>query len=103
MGEAAQIVPDATICARHLAVRVFLELDRSTRGLSRIAEALERYGAFFRDAHEDVFRDRRTPHLLYVVRSPGRKEGITAQAEKVLEAPQLDVTEDDLAGLDAFD
>jgi hypothetical protein len=26
-----------------------------------------------------------------------------AQAEKVIDAPQLDVTEDDLAGLDAFD
>ena len=29
--------------------------------------------------------------------------GALAQAEKVLEAPQLDVTENDLAGLDAFD
>lgn len=28
---------------------------------------------------------------------------VLAEAEKVLEAPQLEVTEDDLAGLDAFD
>src|SRR5262249_51237980 len=36
LAEDMQLIPDATICGRYRAVRIFVELDRSTRGLSRI-------------------------------------------------------------------
>jgi hypothetical protein len=34
LGERLQVVPDATLYGRHRAVRVFVEVDRSTRGLA---------------------------------------------------------------------
>jgi hypothetical protein len=84
LAQEAQLVPDATLCGRHRPVRVFLELDRSTRGLARIAENLERYAWFLRHDYTRAFTDGRAPSLLYVVRSTGRKAGITDHATQIL-------------------
>jgi hypothetical protein len=84
LGQDVQIVPDATVCGRHRAVRVFVELDRSTRGLSRIAENLDRYAWLLAHAHKDIFSDGRAPQLLYVVRSEGRRAGIAELAGRAI-------------------
>lgn len=84
VGEDTQIVPDATVHGRHREVRIFVELDRSTRELSRIEENLQRYAWFFGEVYREQFPDQRTPGLLYVVRSQGRKASLDALARRVL-------------------
>lgn len=84
LAEEAQIVPDATVCARYRSVRVFVEVDRSTRSLTRIAENLERYAWFLRQGYTGAFPDGRAPSLLYVVRSAGRKSGIAEHATRLI-------------------
>jgi hypothetical protein len=84
LAEDTQVVPDATICGRYRAVRIFVELDRSTRGLSRIAENLERYAWFLRHSYARTFPDGRAASLLYVVRSAGRRAGIAEHAGRIL-------------------
>ena len=84
LGERIQVVPDATLSGRHCAVRVFVELDRSTRGLARIQENVERYAWFLRHGYGDVFPDGRAPSLLYVVRSAGRRAGIAERMRSAL-------------------
>jgi hypothetical protein len=84
LGEATQIQPDATVSGRHVRARVFVELDRSTRTLSRIAEALHRYATFLREGYAETFRDGRSPRLLYVVRSEGRKDGIASLTAEIV-------------------
>lgn len=86
LAEEVQFVPDATVCGRQRQVRVFVELDRSTRGLSRIADNLGRYAAFLRQHYGASFADGRAPILLYVVRSAGRKASITDLAARVFGA-----------------
>ena len=84
LGVDTQIVPDATVCGRHREVRIFVELDRSTRELARIEENLERYAWFLAHVHGEQFPDQRTPGLLYVVRSHGRKASLDALARRIL-------------------
>jgi hypothetical protein len=84
LGEDTQIVPDATVSGRHREVRIFVELDRSTRELARIEENLERYAWFLAHVHGGQFPDQRTPGLLYVVRSQGRKASLDALARRIL-------------------
>jgi hypothetical protein len=84
LGEDVQIVPDATVCGRHRSVRIFVELDRSTRGLTRIAENLDRYAWVLGHAYKDIFPDGRSALLLYVVRSEGRRAGIAELAGRVI-------------------
>ncbi len=64
LGQDAQLVPDATVCGRHRPVRVFVEMDRATRGLVRIGEALERYAWFLENEYHQVFPDGRTPSVV---------------------------------------
>lgn len=84
LGQDAQIVPDATVCGRHRPVRVFVEMDRATRGLARIGEALERYAWFLANDYRRVFSDGRTPSVVYVVPSAGRKSGVAELAARAL-------------------
>jgi hypothetical protein len=84
LGQEARVIPDATVCGRHKTVRIFVELDRSTRALGRIAENLERYAWFLRHDHARLFADGRVPSVLYVVRSAGRRAGISEHAERIL-------------------
>jgi hypothetical protein len=86
LGDRLQLVPDATVCSRHRPIRIFVELDRSTRSLSRIAENLERYRWFFGHDYDRAFPDGRAPTVLYVVRSAGRRDGIGQHAARVLGA-----------------
>lgn len=84
LGENLQIVPDATVCGAARPACVFVELDRSTRSLSRIADTLERYAWYLRHRYAESFSSQRTPAVLYVVRSEGRKAGITHHANRIL-------------------
>lgn len=84
LGEAKQLVPDATLCGRHRSGRVFVEVDRSTYALSRLAATFDRYRVFFRDGYSGAFPDRRTPVLLFVVRSKGRQRSVYELAARHL-------------------
>jgi hypothetical protein len=70
------VVPDATICPRRSNVRLFLELDRSSRSLARIRETIARYLTLLANAYEEAYPDGRVPIVLYVVRSKARGQGI---------------------------
>ena len=83
-GDVQRIVPDGTICGRHRPVRVFLEVDRSTYALGRLAATFDRYRAFLRDGYAAMFPDRRAPVLLFVVKSDGRKRGVADLAARHL-------------------
>ena len=76
LGQAVQVVPDATVCSRQKTVRVFIELDRSTHGLARVKDAIERYARFFSDAYAESFHDAREPVLLFVTRTAARQASI---------------------------
>jgi hypothetical protein len=73
-----EIVPDAVIAARQRRARVFVEVDRSSKTLSRIRENLERYADYLRLQYRADFPDERVPHVLYVVRSMSRRGHIEA-------------------------
>jgi hypothetical protein len=78
-----EIVPDAVIAARKLRARVFVEVDRSSKTLSRIRENLERYADYLRLQYRADFRDERTPHVLYVVRSMSRRANVAALFQQI--------------------
>jgi hypothetical protein len=77
-------IPDATLTARSRRVRVFLEMDRSSRALPRIRHAMERYGTYLRVGYPTDFADACEPVVLYVTKSRGRREGIATVAREVL-------------------
>jgi len=85
LGVVKQVVPDATICSRHRTVRVFVELDRSSHNLARVADSLERYRDFIGGGHyAAAYRDGRTPAILFITRSAARRTGLLATAARVL-------------------
>jgi hypothetical protein len=71
-----QVVPDATVCSVACPVRVFVELDRSTHGLSKIQTVLHRYLGFVRGEYRRLYQDGRAPALLYSTRSEARRQHI---------------------------
>lgn len=79
-----ELVPDGVVTARHLPVRVFLELDRSSRGLSRLKSTFQRYEHFSRYFYAQRYTDGRTPVLLFLVPSEGRKVSFTELATTYL-------------------
>ncbi len=79
-----QVVPDATITARQRNVRLFLEMDRSSRALTRIGHAMERYKRFLFDAYAKTFPDGKSPVVLFVAPSQARRDGIARFAERIL-------------------
>ncbi len=84
LGEDYRLVPDATITSATKPVRLFVELDRSNKGLSRIKENLESYDKFVRRVYGSVFDDRREPWVVYVVRSQARRDSVAKLARDVL-------------------
>jgi hypothetical protein len=83
-----QIVPDATIESASEKLRIFIEMDRSTKALSRIEESIKRYGKYFEGVYGQVFKDDLAPVVLFVVRSKARAENIKALAQKMLTKPR---------------
>ena len=79
-----RVVPDATATAIRQPVRLFLELDRSTKTLGRIQENLERYASYLSAPYAQVFSDRKRPWVVYVVRSEARRGNIEKLARRVL-------------------
>jgi hypothetical protein len=75
-----QLLPDSVVTARHVPVRVFLELDRSSRGLSRLKNTFQRYAHFTRYFYAKRYTDLRTPVVLFLVPSEGRKESFVELA-----------------------
>jgi hypothetical protein len=83
-GGVRRIVPDATLAARARPVRIFLELDRSTKTLPRIEDCFDRYRRFLAASYETVYPDGKTPWVLFVVQSHARLAGVRDLAERVL-------------------
>jgi hypothetical protein len=73
LGEPQRLVPDATVTSEPKALRLFIELDRSNKPLSRIRENLQRYERFCSGAYRAAHADKKTPWVVYVVRSTARK------------------------------
>jgi hypothetical protein len=71
-----RIVPDVTVTSLPKPVRLFVELDRSTKALPRIAENLARYSSYLSRHYVDRFADGKEPWLVYIVRSKARQESI---------------------------
>lgn len=82
--EQARIVPDATLVGGSAKVRVFVELDRSTKRLKSIEATFALYARFLRDAYGTQFSDGRLPFLLYVVRSEERRNNLRELAQRAL-------------------
>lgn len=82
--EEQQVVPDATITARHQPARVFVEVDRSTKALARIGSVMERYRRFVTTEYPRTFPDGKKAIVLFVVRSAARRDGIARLAERTL-------------------
>jgi hypothetical protein len=78
-----ELVPDAVIAARHRRVRVFLEVDRSSKTLARIRENIERYADYLRVQYTADFPDERVPYVLYVVRSTSRRGHVSGLFKQV--------------------
>jgi hypothetical protein len=82
-GRSVELVPDGVATARHRSGRVFIEVDRSSKTLSRIRENLERYVDYLRLQYTSDFPDERAPHVLYVVRSASRRSHLTSLFKQV--------------------
>jgi hypothetical protein len=80
----ARIVPDATVTSPAKRTRLFIELDRSNKGLKRVAEDLGRYASFLRSDYGRQYRDGFTPWVVYVVLSEGRREGVLRLTERLI-------------------
>ncbi len=83
LGKLHRIIPDVTATSRVKNVRLFVELDRSTKDLARIEANLREYRKYLEHVYPQVFKDRKAPALVYIVRSAGRKESIERVAAKV--------------------
>ncbi len=79
-----RLVPDATVTAPAKRVRLFIEFDRSNKGLSRIEEHLSRYAFFLRSGYTRRYADGFAPWVVFVVKSEGRRVGIARLAERLL-------------------
>jgi hypothetical protein len=88
LGTKNAVVPDATATSPARRVRIFIEVDRSTKALARIRDNLERYHGYFVGAYADAFPDRYKPWILYVVGSDARRANIAKLARDRL-APTL--------------
>jgi hypothetical protein len=84
LGTDYRLVPDATITSAVKRVRLFVELDRSNKGLSRIKENLECYNTFNRHVHGSVYKDGKEPWVVYIVRSRARHDSVAKLASDVL-------------------
>lgn len=77
------VIPDATVVPTKPALRLFVELDRSTHKRARVRDALRRYKRFFAEGYGASFPDQRTPHIVLVVPSEARRRNLTAVAADV--------------------
>jgi len=84
-GKVQQIVPDATMTSLAEPVRVFLELDRSTKTLPRIEECFERYKRFARGSYDATYPDTKAPWVVFVVPSRARRASVAEVARRVLD------------------
>jgi hypothetical protein len=82
-GRSIELIPDAVVVARHRRVRVFVEVDRSSKTLARIRENVERYVDYLRVRYTADFPDQRIPHVLYVVRSMSRATHLSSLFKQV--------------------
>jgi hypothetical protein len=86
LGDHFKVIPDATIASKRRRTRIFVEMDRSNKGLKRIGANLTIYRDFLEgpSVYPVSFPDGFTPVLLYIVPSDGRRRGIEEVCERVL-------------------
>ncbi len=84
LGQDHRVVPDVTITSSAKRLRLYVELDRSNKPLSRIKENLERYDGYIRQAHGTLHADGNEPWVVYLVRSKARREHVAKLAKAVL-------------------
>jgi hypothetical protein len=77
-GRNVVLVPDATLECPAVTTRIFIELDRSTKTLSRVAETIKLYGRFHQGAYVDRFSDKYATGVLFVTPSQERARHILA-------------------------
>jgi hypothetical protein len=82
-----RLVPDAILVSPRRRVRVFVEVDRSTKDLGRIRENLLTYRRIVRESYANAYRDQFQPKLLYVVRSKARRANILTLGRELGLAP----------------
>lgn len=85
LGNSFDVIPDATVTTARRKLRVFVELDRSTKALGRIRTTVERYESLIKIDYARIFSDGFAPVVLFVVPSTARKAHIAklAQSEHV--------------------
>lgn len=81
LGNSFDVIPDATVTSTRQKVRVFVEMDRSTKALGRIRTTVERYESLIRMDYARTFPDGFTPVVLFVVPSTARKAHIAKLAQ----------------------
>jgi hypothetical protein len=84
-GTRRRLVPDAVLTTRDPdAVRVFVELDRSTESHKRIEEVVRSYAAcMWQGTYAEAFSDGKRPRLLYVTKTRARRERLTTTLRRV--------------------
>jgi hypothetical protein len=67
--------------------RIFIELDRSTKALSRIETTIKHYARYLADCYRSDFPGDLEPHVVFVVPSKERKENMRELAGQMLTKP----------------
>jgi hypothetical protein len=88
LGRKVVIVPDATLTCAAKKIRLFVELDRSTKSLPRLAAGIKAYGEYLPSVYGQVYKDGLEPALVFVVRSRQRRENVDALARRQLTRPK---------------
>jgi hypothetical protein len=81
-GKTCEVIPDATLFARGQKLRIFVELDRSTKPLGRICAQLDQYKHLL-GVYAHHYPDGTTPRVLFAVRSEGRAASISKIAAQI--------------------
>jgi len=88
LGKKHALWPDATIACARDKMRIFIELDRSTKSLKRVEQTFKRYGEYLRGPYKQQFTDDLDPLVLFVVRSDARRANLKKLASRMLTKPR---------------
>jgi hypothetical protein len=79
-GENFRLVPDATATSTTKPIRLFVEVDRSNKGLHRIEENIKRYARLVRRHYAEFYEDDKVPWIVYLAQTRARREGVARLA-----------------------
>jgi hypothetical protein len=88
LGQRHALWPDATVACAAEKMRIFIEMDRSTKTLKRIEQTFKRYAEYFDGPYRQRFGNELDPILLFVVPSEARRANLKKVASGMLKKPR---------------